>query len=133
MTPALLRSRIVPLLFAFGALAGCGSDPVAPFQPEVSNMPDNFALQASNLSNVSSTTSFRWTNSTTRATINHSTTTSAGTTQLTVRDAAGAIVYDRALSPSLNEPTVAGVAGAWTIQLRTTGYTGTMNFRAQKL
>lgn len=96
-------------------------------------MPDNFALQASNLSNVSSTTSFRWTNSTTRATINHSTTTSAGTTQLTVRDAAGAIVYDRALSPSLNEPTVAGVAGAWTIQLRTTGYTGTMNFRAQKL
>lgn len=133
MRHALLRSRILPLVFALGALAGCGSDPLGPFQPEVSNVADNFALQATGVTNVSTTTSYRWTNTTTRATINHSTTTSAGTTQLTVRDAAGTVVYDRALAPSLNEPTVVGVAGAWTIQLRTTGYTGTMNFRAQKL
>jgi hypothetical protein len=35
--------------------------------------------------------------------------------------------------PSLNEPTVAGVAGTWKIELTMTNYSGTLNFRAQKL
>jgi hypothetical protein len=121
---------------AFGiallALGAC-SDPLAPFQPEVSNVADNFALQATGVSGVSRTVSYTWNNSATRATINHSTTTTAGSTQLTVRDAAGTIVYSRALAPSLNEPTTTGVAGAWTVQLQMSSYSGTLNFRAQKL
>jgi hypothetical protein len=44
-----------------------------------------------------------------------------------------AIVYDKALVPSLNEPTTAGTSGTWSIQLRLTNYSGTLNFRAQKL
>ena len=48
-------------------------------------------------------------------------------------DAAGTVVYTKALSPSLNEPTIAGTAGTWTIALTMTNYSGTMNFRVQKL
>jgi hypothetical protein len=132
MSAARIRVRTLSLALVLGSLAAC-SDPLAPFQPEVSNATDSFALQATGVSNVSSTTSYSWQNTGTRATINHSTTTTAGSAQLIVRDAAGAVVYDRALVPSLNEPTIAGVAGTWSVQLRMTGYSGTLNFRAQKL
>lgn len=114
------------------ALTGC-SDPLAPFQPEITSATDNFQLQATGVTSVSSTLTYSWANTGSRATINHSTTTTAGSAQLTIRDAAGTVVYDKALVPSLNEPTAAGTAGNWTIQLRLTGYSGTLNFRAQKL
>ena len=120
----------VTLAGAVGA-TGCG-DSLAPFQPEITSATDNFQLQATGVTAVTSTRSLSWANTGTRATINHSTTTDAGTARLTVRDAAGAVVYDRELSPSLNEPTAPGTAGTWTIQLRLTRYSGTLNFRAQK-
>lgn len=65
--------------------------------------------------------------------INHSTSTQAGSTLLVIKDAAGAAVYSKELSASLNEPTAVGVAGTWSIELTLTRYSGTLNFRAQKL
>jgi hypothetical protein len=114
-------------------LTGCGDGPLAPFQPEVTNATDSFQGQATGVTGVSGTVSYTWVNTGTRATINHSTSTTAGSTMLTIRDAANTVVYSRALSPSLNEPTVVGVSGNWTIQLTTDKYAGTMNFRVQKL
>lgn len=113
--------------------AACSGDSLAPFQPQIGNASDNFQLQATNVTNVTSTRNYTWVNTGTRATINHSTTTSMGSTLLVIRDAAGLTVYSKALSASLNEPTLAGQAGTWTIQLVLTGYSGTLNFRAQKL
>lgn len=130
--------RLIHLMFVTVALGsalgmtGC-SDPLSPFEPEVANASDNFQLQATNVSDVSIVRAFTWSNTGTRATVNHSTTTAAGTASLTIRDAAGTIVYDKQLVPSLNEPTAAGVAGTWTIQLRLTNYSGTLNYRVQKL
>ena len=129
---SLSHIRFAAVAVALSTLVAC-KDPLAPFQPEVVNATDSFSLQATGVSSLSSTNSYAWTNTGTRATINHSATTTAGLAQLTVRDAAGTIVCDRALVPSLNEPTTAGVAGTWTVQLRMTGYSGTLNFRAQKL
>ena len=82
---------------------------------------------------MSATLTYSWSNSGTRATINHATTTTAGTTLLVIKDALGATVYNKALSPSLNEPTTAGQAGTWSIELTITNYSGDLNFRAQKL
>lgn len=113
-------------------LAGC-SDPLAPFNPEVSNASDTFALQATAVTGVSDTRSYTWTNTGARATINHSTKTTAGSVQLIIQDGAGTVVYDKALVPSLNEPTMSGRAGTWTVRVRMTGYSGTINFSAQKL
>ena len=114
-------------------VASCSSDPLGAFQPQISNVADNFSLQATGVTNVTATLSYSWQNSGTRATINHSTTTQAGSALLVIKDAAGTTVYNKALSPSLNEPTTAGVAGTWSVQVTLTGYSGTLNFRAQKL
>ena len=116
-----------------GGLPACSSNPLEPFQPQVSNAADNFQLQATAVVGVTSTQTYSWSNTGTRATINHSTTTSAGTALLTIRDGAGTVVYAEALVPSLNEATATGTAGTWTIVLTLTVYSGTLNFRAQKL
>lgn len=126
-----LRSTVLALSSSL-ALVGC-SDPLGPFQPEITSATDNFQLQATGVTAVTSTVTYSWANTGTRASVGHSTTTTAGAAQLTIRDAGGTIVYDKALSPSLNEPTTAGTAGTWMIQLRLTSYSGTINFRAQKL
>ena len=118
------------LLVAVGA---CGSNSLAPFQPEVSNVADNFSLQATGVTGVTTTINYNWSNSGTVARINHATSTTGGATLLTIKDANGTTVYSKALVPSLNELTSpAGVAGTWTIQLTLTDYSGTLNFSAQK-
>jgi hypothetical protein len=119
------------------SLAGCGKSPtssLAPFQPQIVNNQDAFQLQATGVTNVSTTLVYSWKNSGTRATINHSTTTTAGSTLVTVKDSLGTTVYSKALVPSLNEPTLpVGVAGTWSVTLTLTNYSGTLNFRAEKL
>jgi hypothetical protein len=129
---ASLRSIGLTVIFGVG-IGGCSNDPLGPYQPEITNTTDNFQLQATGVADVTSTQTYSWSNTGTRATINHSTTTSAGTALLTVRDGAGAVVYTKALVPSLNEATATGTAGTWTIVLTLTAYSGTLNFRAQKL
>ena len=129
-TPWILFAAVV---LSSGTLSACGSDPLGPFQPQIGNAADNFQLQATNVANVTTTVIYPWANSGTRATINHSTTTTAGTTLLVLKDGAGTTVYSKALSPSLNEPTTTGQAGTWSVQLTLTNYSGTLNFRAQKL
>ena len=121
-------------LLAVGAFVGCGSNhTLAPFQPQITNAADNFQAQATNVTNVTSTFTYSWTNSGTRATVNHSTVTTSGSTHLDIKDAAGATVYSQALSPSLNEATTVGQAGVWRIEFTLTNYSGTLNFRVQKL
>ena len=127
------RTRLLVALLGVGALGACGSDVLAPFSPAVGNVADNFQLQAMNLTDVSWTVVYPWVNSGTRATIDHSTTTTSGSTLLVVKDNTGAIVYSKALSASLNEPTSAGQTGTWWVTLTLTHFSGTINFRAQKL
>lgn len=115
------------------ALSACDDDPLAPFQPEVTNVPDNFQMQATGVQTASFDRTYSWSNSGQQATVNHSTTKTAGTTRLTIRDADGTVVYDKALAPSLNENTATGTSGNWTIRVQLSGYSGTLNFRVQKL
>ena len=121
------------LLLVLVALSACDDNTLAPFEPEVTNTPDNFQMQATGVKNVSFDRTYSWSNSGTQATVNHSTTKTAGSARITIRDAGGAVVYDKALAPSLNEDTSAGTSGTWTIRVRLSGYSGTLNFRVQKL
>jgi len=131
--PGLARLVTLASVLVF-AIAGCGANPLAPFQPEASNVADNFSLQTTGVTNATTTNTYIWANSGTRATINHSTTTQSGTTLLVIKHAAGTTVYSKALSASLNEPsTPVGAAANWTVQLTLTNCSGTVNFRAQKL
>jgi hypothetical protein len=131
-TLASFRSFGLAVILGAG-LTACSSNPLEPFQPEISNATDNFQLQATAVVGVTSTRTYSWSNTGTRATINHSTTTTAGTARVTIRDGAGTEVYTKALVPSLNEATATGTTGTWTITLTMTAYSGTLNFRVQKL
>ena len=126
------RALVTALLLPLSLLSACDS-PLDPFEPEINATQDNFQLQATGVTGVTSTLSWNWTNTGTRASIDHSTVTTAGNARVVIRDGAGVVVYDHALAPSLNEPTEAGTAGSWNIQLRMDRYSGTLNFRAQKL
>lgn len=126
-------AAIIPItLVALLALVACSDDPLAPFQPEISNQPDTFQLQATGVTGRTASLSYSWSNSGAQATVNHSTTTSAGSARLIVKDGAGVIVYNELLVPSLNEDTLAGTGGTWTVQLVLDDYSGTLNFRIQK-
>jgi hypothetical protein len=130
------HAGLASLVLALGMLASsCGDNtaPLAAFEPEVSNVSNSFSLQATGVTNVTATVSYTWSNSGTRATINHSTTTNSGSAVLVIKDAAGTTVYNKALVPSLNEPTAIGVGGNWTVQVTFTRYSGTLNVLAQKL
>ena len=127
-----LRRIPVFLLAATLLVAACGGE-LSPFEPEINSATDTFQFQATGVTGVTLTRTFTWTNTGTRATVNHSTTTTQGSAQLTIRDATNAVVYDKPLVASLNEPTVSGAAGGWKVEVRLTNYAGTMNFRVQKL
>ncbi|MEK6597483.1 MAG: hypothetical protein AABY91_04055, partial [Gemmatimonadota bacterium] len=59
----LLRKRWWTAVVAFGVLSACAGDSLGPFQPEISNAADNFQLQATNVSNVTTTLTYPWVNS----------------------------------------------------------------------
>ena len=132
ITTAFTRAGIgASLLCLTLGIAGC-SDPLAPFQPEITNAANSFQLQATNVRAVTTTRTWTWQNAGTAAVINHATTTSAGSARLLLRDAAGTVVYDAALVPSLNATSSSGVAGNWVVQLTTSAYSGTLNVRVQR-
>lgn len=126
-----MLAPIVALMIVLGA-GGCSDDTLAPFQPEVNNIADTFQLQATGVTMRTATLSYTWSNTGTQGTVNHSTTTTAGTARVVIRDSAGTIVYDETLVPSLNENTLVGVAGNWNVRLILTDYSGTLNFRVEK-
>ncbi len=113
--------------------AACGSSTgLAPFQPQITNAADNFSFQATGVTNASGTYTYQWSNSGDSATVNQATTITAGTATLTLFDANGTQVYSTSLSGNGTFGVMKGVAGTWTVKVVLTGYSGTINFNAQK-
>jgi len=128
------RHLMLGLLIA-GAVAGaCGDgNPIGPSnQPEIANNRDNFQFQASNLRGTTQTLNYTWENTGTTANVNQSGQISSGTARLTLRDASGTEVYNRALTETGTFMTAAGATGNWRIEVRLENVTGTLNFRVQK-
>jgi hypothetical protein len=132
------------LLFAIAAIAmvaiaiGCGSDPaptqpLANFQPEIVNNPDNFSFQATAVQNVTATVQYIWSNSGTQATVNHSSAVDSGTAVVQVLDANNVEVYSNALLASGTPSTSVGATGNWRIRVTLTNVYGTLNFNTQML
>jgi hypothetical protein len=122
-------------LTALMMLSACGSStgPLAPFQPQINNAPDNFQFQATGVTNVTYTFTYTWSNSGTSASVNQSTTATGGTATVTILDANGVQVYTQDLTANGTFATSAGATGNWTIKVVFTNYSGTPNFRAQKV
>jgi len=130
-------SRVFALV-ALVLLASCGDDSTAPppgIQPQITNNPDVFSYQISDLSNVTGTYEYTWQNTGTLAKVTHASDAgAAGTATVTLKDAAGTQVYSGTLATSgepLSSP--AGVAGAWTVTVTYANYSNTqVNFAVVK-
>lgn len=119
---------------AIGTLAACSSDPTSPgVQPQITNLPDDFAYQVSDVQNYSSTDDYAWQNTGTAATVDHSTSVTSGSANLILLDGAGNQVYSRSLSESGSFSTASGTAGTWTVRIVYSSTTSpAVNFRVQK-
>src|SRR5512146_2772245 len=108
----------LPLLLV---LVGCGggyNSALNPqFQPQVANATDNFQFQTTGVTNVTQTLNYTWQDSNIRATINQSTSITAGSATITLRDSANNLVYSGDLKNNGTFTSIGGVAGPWTIQV----------------
>ena len=132
MSTRRVKYAVALAALALGAAACNSATSLAPFQPQINNVADNFSFQATGVTNAGGTYSYNWSNSGDSATVNQATTITAGSATLTVWDANGTQVYSASLSGTGTFGMMKGVAGTWTVKLVLTGYSGTINFRVQK-
>jgi hypothetical protein len=130
------NTRVVAAMFLVGValLAGCSDStgPLAPFQPQINNVADNFQFQATGVTNVTWTYTYSWSNSGDSATVNQSTTVTSGSATLTISDHNGTQLYSQSLSANGTFGMTKGLHGTWIIRVVFTNYSGTVNFRVQK-
>jgi hypothetical protein len=120
-------------MFGVVLVAAC-SDPAGPtYSPVVTNNTDDFQLQATDVTGTTLEAVYTWQNTGTAATVTHATLAGNGFARVLIFDGAGTLVYEATLQSTGSVATAVGVAGSWTIELILTGFSGTLNFRVQKL
>lgn len=131
-TLILMTALAVTGLFALLFLS-CGAQTLNPkFQPEISNLTDNFQFQATGMTGVTQTLSYNWTITGTQGSVNQACSITGGGATILIRDAQDTVVYTRNLADNGTFTTNAGVAGTWKIQVALSNVQGTVNFRVQK-
>jgi hypothetical protein len=125
----------VPVVVLILLSGSCGkkSNPIAAFEPEVVNNTDAFQFQITDASHVNTTLSYSWENTGSQATVDHSTVVNEGSAVIVILDADGTQVYSSGLKASANESTSVGTQGTWSVGLTFSNYSGTANFRLEKL
>lgn len=128
------RLRIPPVLLVLAAVAGCGAaNVIGPGnQLQVTNAPDDFQFQATDLNNVTQTLTYNWSNTGDSASINQSSSLTGGSATLTVLGPTGTVLYQSGLQNNGTFHTQKDTSGTWQIQVVLTKANGTPNFRIQK-
>jgi len=100
------------------AVVGC-SNPAETLGPDnnvrVTNLVGHFELTAENIQNVTTRMTYAWQNPGTYAAIQHLSFTPHGTTLLIIKDADGTEVYNGKLLYELDDRTLDGTPGEWTV------------------
>ena len=134
--PSTTHRRLLTLaaFVTVSLVIACGgaTSPFDLFQPAVTAATDDFQMKTSNYTNISASKSWAWPNTGTRASLTESMNAADGGVHITIRDAAGAIVYNGDFANNLSDSTTAGVAGNWNIQLTLTHFSGGFDFKALK-
>ncbi|EQB63829.1 MAG: hypothetical protein RBG1_1C00001G1408 [candidate division Zixibacteria bacterium RBG-1] len=123
------------LVLLLALLVGCSkksTSSLAPFQPQITNMPDDFQFQATGVENVTTTEQYVWQNTGTSANVNQSCAITSGSATLTIYDNDTVQVYSQSLTANGTYATSVGTTGSWLIRVQLTNCYGTLNFRAQK-
>jgi hypothetical protein len=131
-----LRTRLAgsSMLVALALVGGCDTrvieGPV--FQPQVINVPNDFAFQANALDGVNGVREYTWQSDGSAATVNQLPNNLTGTVSLFILDGAGTQVYQHALTDTGTFTTAAGVAGSWTVRVRMEDASGSVTFHVRK-
>jgi hypothetical protein len=130
------RTRLAgySLLVALALVGGCDTRVVAgpAFQPQVINLPNDFAFQVSALDNVNDVREYTWQSDGSAATVSQLPSNLTGTVSLFIIDGAGTQVYQHALTDTGTFTTSTGVAGSWTVRVRLEDASGSLTFRVKK-
>jgi outer membrane biogenesis lipoprotein LolB len=123
------------LLFLLAGCGGSNNNALNPqFQPQVANLPDTFQFQSTGVTGVTQSLHYGWQTSGTAASINQASTLTAGTATVTISDMNGKVVYTGDLSANGTFASTTGAGpGLWSIDVVLKGYSGTLNFRVQKM
>lgn len=130
--PRAWRHLFLAAAFLAGGCSSSGNVVGPNNQPQVTNSTDTFQWQVSNLSGVTQTLTYHWSNTGTVANVNQSAALSGGSATLTIADAAGTQVYAGSLASNGTFQSSSGTAGSWTVTVALSNATGTLNFRLQK-
>ena len=125
---------IAVVLVAFPVFAACGGDNVIGpgNQLQVTNAPDDFQFQVSDLNNVTQTLTYNWSNTGDSANVNQASSLTGGSATLTIRGPTGGVLYQSGLQNNGTFHTQKGAGGTWQIQVALSEADGTLNFRVQK-
>jgi hypothetical protein len=106
--------------------------PVPALDPQVVNLRNSFAFQATNLFGVNEDVRYSWQIDGTTATVAQSPTALLGDATVFVSDAKGVQVYQRSLAENGSFVTTAGVPGTWTIRLHFSDASGDVAVQLQR-
>jgi hypothetical protein len=116
MTTPWRAAAAASVLLAFGV--GC-NNPAETLGPDnnvkVTNLVGHFELTADNIQNVTTRMTYAWQNPGVYAAIQHLSFTPHGTTLLIIKDADGTEVYNGKLLYELDDRTLDGTPGEWTV------------------
>jgi len=126
-------------------VGGCGkksTNSLAPFQPQITNLQDDFSFQATGVQNVSGVFQYVWQNTGTGATVNQACSMTSGTATLKIYSDTTLtnLVYQRNLAANGDSLSSTGTAGSWIIRVELSnccrtgpGADGNLNFRVVKI
>jgi hypothetical protein len=127
------RLRIAPLVTLL-LLAACDTRAVTEpaLQPQVINLRNDFAFQATGLIGVTEDVVYTWQSDGTAASVVQAPTRLTGDATLFILDGAGVQVYQRSLAENGTFATTTGVPGAWTVRFHFADASGDVGLRLQK-
>jgi hypothetical protein len=101
-------------------------------QLQVTNAPDDFQFQVTNLGSVQQNLHYTWTNTGDSASVNQASAITGGAATLIIRDPGGVVVYQADLANNGTFHSSQSTSGAWAIEVKLNKTSGTVNFRVQR-
>ena len=98
----------------------------------ITSVPDTFKVDAKDLENVYDAIDTTWVITGPQAHVHHRSFVPHGQSEVTIRDATGAVVYHRELLFEIESVTDSGVAGAWHVTVNLYGTTGRVGLTLTK-
>jgi len=130
-TRLMLHTSLVAL--ALSAACDTRVPTVPSLTPQVVNLRNDFAFQATDLAGVNEDVVYEWQIDGITATVDQSPSLLIGEATVFVSDANGVQVYQRSLGENGSFVTTAGVPGTWTVRLHFSDASGNVGLHLQKL